>query len=218
MDFISTLATDFINHFTYLGLLGALILCAFGFPIPEEATFFAGGYLVYSEKTNIWLTIIVCIFGVMAGDSMIFSLGRRWGDSLFRHRIMRRIISEARIERVRSKLLEHRMKTVFICRFMAGARTAAFFTAGSIRMSFIRFFIVDLIAAAISVPIMVTLGWHFGDRIDEAARWLRGFNRASILLTAAAVVVLILIARRVRTARKAHQGSPPPSSDEPPAG
>jgi membrane protein DedA with SNARE-associated domain len=193
------LVNEYIQQFTYAGMLAVLVLCGFGLPVPEEATFLAAGYLVYLGLTDYWLTVVVCLVGAMTGDATMFLLGRRWGGELLGHPIMQKFITEAKLQKVRARFDEHRMKTIFVCRFLVGARAAAFFTAGSLGMGFGRFFLVDLSAALISVPLFVLIARHFGERVDEAARWMRNINLVAAGAASVVIVGVLLIAWKFRT-------------------
>jgi membrane protein DedA with SNARE-associated domain len=202
LGFLAALVSQYVQQFTYLGMLGVLILCGFGLPIPEEVTFLAAGYLIFIGLTEYWLTMGVCMVGVMVGDTTMFLLGKWWGGELLGHPIMRKFITEAKMQKVRARFAEHSIKAVFVCRFLVGARAAGFFTAGSLGMKLRTFFLVDLLAAMISVPLFVHISYHFADRIDVAAKWVRNINICAAAVAAAAIVVIILLAWKYRKAHR----------------
>jgi membrane protein DedA with SNARE-associated domain len=49
-------------------------------------------------------------------------------------------------------------------------RTAAFFTAGALKLKVYRFLIIDGIGISLVTPLFVWLGFHFGKHIDEVVR------------------------------------------------
>ena len=62
----------------------------------------------------------------------------------------------------------HGQKIVMIARFMPGVRAVTYFSAGSAGMSYWRFLFWDGLAALLSAPFFVWLGFHFGDKLDYA--------------------------------------------------
>jgi len=77
---------------------------------------------------------------------------------------------------------------IFYARFLAGVRALIYLTAGSAGMTPRRFVIYDALGAVISVPLVVSVGYFFGDQIGLAVRYFGGFER--IVLVAAAVCIL----------------------------
>ena len=135
-------------------------------PIPEEVTLIGGGYLAYGGFNNLVLTLMVCFLGVILGDFIVFSLGKRLGNGIIKHPISARFISEKRFNQARKFFSRHGSKTVFFARFISGFRIVTFATAGTLRMKASRFITVNILAAMISVPMLVLIGYTFGTNID----------------------------------------------------
>src|SRR3990172_9501198 len=62
-------------------------------------------------------------------------------------------------------------------------------SAGALRMNTFDFFIMDFLAALLSVPIFVYMGYYFGGHIDKAAIFVSKFSH--IILTCVIVVIII---------------------------
>jgi membrane protein DedA with SNARE-associated domain len=98
---------------------------------------------------------------------------------------------------------------LFIGRFLPGLRAPIFFTAGSMKVPFVKFLFFDGLAALISVPVFVWLGhwlWEkFHDDIEQFNRSLHKTNQYAgwaALVIVAVVVSGFLIWRRKRRIRK----------------
>jgi membrane protein DedA with SNARE-associated domain len=78
-----------VEHFRYLGIFSALLLASLGVPIPEEITIIAGAVLAHEGLARWWLALPVCIVGVLTGDIVLYWIGRHWGESVMRWRIVR---------------------------------------------------------------------------------------------------------------------------------
>ena len=72
-----------------------------------------------------------------------------------------------RYEQVQEKFDKYGNWVLFVARFLPGLRTAVFVTAGiSRKVSYLRFIIMDGLAALISVPIWIYLGEYGAHNID----------------------------------------------------
>ena len=63
-------------------------------------------------------------------------------------------------------------KTIFLSRFLSGFRVFFPIAAGSIKMPWKKFFIVDLCAVIILVPVFVLLGFYLQPHFDAVIGWI----------------------------------------------
>ena len=167
-----------------------LFLCGLGLPIPEELTLLTGGFFVHLGIIRFYPTLGVGFCGILAGDLAIYSIGKKWGQDLLTHRNLRRIITEKRLERVSRFFRDHGSKTVFIARFISGFRVAAFFAAGTMGVRLGRFLILDFLGALILTPLLILLGYYFGESIG----WLSEVvHRIDLLLTGLTVLASVAV-------------------------
>jgi membrane protein DedA with SNARE-associated domain len=181
---LAGLVSAYIQHFTYLGLLVVLILCGMGLPIPEDAALLAGGFLVHRGIIKYPITLVVALVGVVAGDNSLFFLGRRFGTGLVAYLGIGRPRSQRQIEWLKEFMRRHGHRAIFYARFVAGLRALVYLTAGSLGVSPSRFFLYDLAGAVVSVPIVVTLGYLFGNELEAALRYIGGIEKAVWLVAA----------------------------------
>ncbi len=195
-----TILMNYLEHFTYAGIFLALVVAGLGVPVPEDATLITSGYLVYLGVVRLWIDIPVCILGVLAGDSLIFYVGRRWGRDVVHRPWLGRLLHARRIERMERYFVRYGSKTIFIGRFLPGFRAAIHLTAGAMKMSYRGFILWDGISALVSVPIFVGLGLYFGPHIDRVIGYIRrgelGFGLVVLLVAGALLLFLILLERR----------------------
>jgi membrane protein DedA with SNARE-associated domain len=181
---LAGLVSAYIQHFTYLGLLVVLILCGMGLPIPEDVALLAGGFLVHRGIIRYPITLAVALVGVVAGDNSLFFLGRRFGTGLVAYLGIGRPRSQRQIEWLTEFMRRHGHRAIFYARFVAGLRALVYLTAGSLGVSPSRFFLYDLAGAVVSVPIVVTLGYLFGNELEAALRYIGGIEKAVWLVAA----------------------------------
>src|SRR5512141_2685203 len=83
-------------HLVYLCIYAMLLLSAMGMPLPEDLTLVAAGYLTGKGLAQPIPVAVVGILGVVTGDQFVYSLGRRFGPRIVRHRWFSRVLPEKR--------------------------------------------------------------------------------------------------------------------------
>ncbi len=193
-----------IQHFTYVGLFVILMLCGMGLPIPEDIALLAGGFLVHRGVVRYPMTLIVALVGVVAGDHSLFFLGRRFGTGLVTYLgVWPR--SQRQIERLKEFVDRYGNRAIFYARFLAGLRALVYLTAGSLGINPLRFFLYDVAGALISVPIVVSLGYIFGNDLEVVVGWLGGVEKLLWLVVA---LSLGIYAMRMVMFTRGREGSP----------
>lgn len=190
---------DFFLEYGYFAVFGVLILCGFGLPVPEDVTLVAGGVISAFGKTNVHLMFLVGMAGVMIGDSVVFLGGYFKGSTIREWEIVKKYLNEERFEVVQEKFSKYGKWVVFMARFMPGLRTPIFFTAGfSKKVSFLRFFITDFLAAIISVPVWVYLGHFLANNFDELFQWVHRGQILIFILLGIAILAIVIVYYRKR--------------------
>lgn len=199
------LVSAYIQHFTYAGLLVVLILCGMGLPVPEDVALLAGGFLVHRGIIQYPMTLLVALVGVVAGDNSLFYLGRRFGTGLVKYLGIGRPRSQRQIDRLKEFMRRHGHRAILYARFIAGLRALVYLTAGSLGVNPLRFFLYDLAGAVISVPIVVTLGYLFGNELEAVLRYIGGVEK---LVWLVAALSLCVIAMRMLMLTREHGETP----------
>jgi membrane protein DedA with SNARE-associated domain len=176
------LVSAYIEHFTYAGLFAILVLCGLGLPMPEDLALLAGGFLAHKGVTRYPITLVVSLLGVIAGDNSLYFIGRGVGANLLRYFGLRKSSapiddSSSNVDRLQAFMYRHGHLAIFYARFFAGFRALVYLSAGSLGVPSSRFFLYDLAGAAISVPVVVTLGYVFGDQLEQVIRYIGGFQK-----------------------------------------
>lgn len=164
---LTTFAEGLIGEYVYFGPMLVLILCGFGLPLPEEVSLIAAGLLLFEDSARFDLMLAACMFGVIGGDAIPYTIGRVFGVSAMRYRVVRRLIHPRRFRRLERRFQAHRNWAVFSCRFFPGLRWPSYFLAGTMRMSVGRWLTLDLIGASIQVPLALHLGLQFGANVER---------------------------------------------------
>lgn len=194
MEYLLEFLINNFEHFTYAGIFLFLLLCGFGFPLPEDIILFAAGYIVYKGDITFLKTVVVSMIGVLVGDIFIFYIGRVLGNKMSDHKILGKILHIDRKNKVKKYFHKYGSVTIFFGRFMAGLRAPIYFIAGTSHMPFLKFLLLDFLAALISVPTFIYLAYYFGDQLDLLLGWVKNAKSlvALILITGALIIGLYL--------------------------
>jgi membrane protein DedA with SNARE-associated domain len=183
--------------FAYLLVFAALMAGSIGIPAPEDLTLIAAGVLCSLDQVNTLIMGITCYVGLVLGDVIIYRIGWMTGPTLFRKKWFRRHISTKRIEAMRTNLHKRTMLTILVARHLFYIRTATFLMCGAVRISFVRFLVMDAIAALITAPLMMGIGFIFAHNYDAIVRWVRDLK--FVLLGFGVLTALFLYRRYKRT-------------------
>ncbi len=152
----------------YAAIIGILLICGLGIPIPEDITLLAAGLLASAGHITLAGALMAGFFGVMLGDSFLFFMGRRYGAKIFGLPGFRRIFTPSRIAGAENRVRRNGHIICFVARFLPGLRSPIFALAGAMGVRPTVFLIQDGFAALISVPVWVYLGYWFGNNWEEA--------------------------------------------------
>jgi membrane protein DedA with SNARE-associated domain len=172
-------------------LLGGVI----GLPIPEDFPLILAGILIQLGKCDPLITFFVCYTTIVVGDVIIFTIGRWSGPSIFKLKWFSSRATKTKLKRVRVGIERRSILTVFLARHIFYIRTITFLSCGALNMSFARFLIADMIAALISVPLMLVVGYFAASHYDLAMQMI---NELKYLTLAAGLGILLWWLRKRR--------------------
>ena len=176
------LADFLLEPGSYVGIIVFLILTGCGLPIPEEVPVIVAGVLAAAGQLNPWLALASCIFGALAGDSAMYWLGYHFGRGLLKdHPWWVRFVTPEREAYVERLFRQHGLKVFFAARFLVVLRSPLLIAAGIMRVSFVRFFLIDVLSATVVVGAFYALAYFYGRAVYE---WIR---TTEWLITTAAV-------------------------------
>ncbi len=174
----------------YGAIIGLLLICGLGVPLPEDITLIAAGILASPAvgSISLWGAMVAGFFGVLLGDAILFNLGRYYGRRAFSLPIIRTIMTPKRIAMAERKILRNSHFICFTARFLPGLRSPIFLSAGIMGVRPIVFYGLDGFAALISVPIWVFVGHWVGENIDGALKLAQ-----QVQLSFGAVLVVLIV-------------------------
>ncbi len=202
MDLLQQLIRIFAEN-GYTAVFIALMICGAGLPLPEDITLVAGGVIAGLGYANVHAMFALAMFGVLLGDAAIFMLGHHYGARILQWRFVARVLTPERYIKVQEKFDRYGNRMLFFARFLPGMRTTVYLTAGTThRVSFVRFLLIDTLAALISVPFWVYLGFFGADNHEWLVKWMhRGQSSLWVLVGIVLLIGLVLWWRHRRRVR-----------------
>ena len=164
------MAEQIIAHLGYVGIALILILGGLGLPIPEEAPVILAAVLSRNEKMFWPLALATCLVGVLVGDFIVYFLGYHYGEKVLSLPVTRRLLTRAREAQIKGYFHRHGFKILVLGRFAVGFRTAAYLTAGILKLPPLKLLLTDILAASLSTFLMFGLGYIFANQIQSGIR------------------------------------------------
>jgi membrane protein DedA with SNARE-associated domain len=169
------------GYTAYGAIVGLLLVCGLGIPLPEDITLISAGILSALGSVTLPGAIAAGFFGVVVGDAFMFMLGRIYGRRAFKLPIIRSIMTPKRIALAERKVIRNSKFICFTARFLPGLRSPIFLTSGILGVRALTFFLLDGFAAMISVPLWILAGRWFGENLEDALKFA---ERAQLFLLA----------------------------------
>jgi membrane protein DedA with SNARE-associated domain len=176
------------DFWQYFGVFAALVVSAFGAPIPEEIPIATGGVLVGRIWENPqdgprWFIMLpLCILGVVLCDSILYFVGRKWGYQLLQKKwVQERILPPTRRQKIEKNFHDYGIGILLIARLLPGIRTPVFMTAGIIRLPFRKFILADVIYAIPGVNIIFWLAYWFTDRFMKILEKMETYREVVVV-------------------------------------
>jgi len=132
--------------------------------LPGDSLLFAAGALAaVGEGLDVWLLLLVLMVAAVLGDSVNYSIGRRWGRAILDSGRFSRVIKPHHVTDTEQFFERHGGKTITIARFFPFIRTFAPFVAGMSRMDRLRFTMFNVAGGIAWVLLFVLAGYFFGN-------------------------------------------------------
>ncbi|GFJ88200.1 hypothetical protein Prum_018420 [Phytohabitans rumicis] len=164
-----------------------------GMVVPAEATLLTVGFLAYLGTLRLGPAIALMMLAALAGDTLAFRSGRRYGPRLRASRWGRRVGYE-RWHKADAMLARLGGRAMFGARWVAFVRTLAPRLAGGAGMPYRWFAPWNALGVVTWVGASVTVGYLAGESYETVSEYL-GRATGAVLVLLVAVVVIVLIGR-----------------------
>jgi len=178
-----------IQQFPYIGIFALLILGGIGLPFPEDGILLLSGILVAQEVINPLSAILVIYSGLLITDFFLYFVGKKYGRKVVEHKRFHKIISPESISKIEEKFKTWGPWVIFLGRHVIGLRAQLFLVAGVLRISAVKFLIVDAISALFTICIWGGIGYWGANSIPV---WVKDLKRAEHMAGVAAMGLVAL--------------------------
>jgi len=184
---------------TYVFITVALSLVGHVLPLPEEIILLLVGYATALKLLNPYGALIASFLGVIIGDNVLFYL------SVHGNKYIQKLIGRVNVQKLHTyqqHMHAHTGKTIFISRLIPGLRFLSPVIAGSLNVSWPRFFFYNTLAVIIAIPLLIGLGYHFHTQITVLITKVQVIRHMIFLIFVAVVGSIICMAIGKRFFRK----------------
>jgi membrane protein DedA with SNARE-associated domain len=175
-----------VEHFPYVGLLLLLILGGLGLPFPEGITLIVCGVLIFTHVIKSIPALLIAYSGILIGDLLAYSLGRKYGRMIVTHKRFHRIISPERLLKLEDMFNKKRTLLVMIGGHLMGE---IFIVAGVMRMPLSKFLAADAIASIFTIALWTGIGYVGGNSLEVIKKDITRIEHIGILF----VIILLSI-------------------------
>ena len=156
---------DFLtgSDWTYLLLFGICLGDAVLPILPSETAAIVCGIQAARGQLSLPVVFVVAALGAFAGDNTSYALGRWIGEPVQEH-LFSGETARRRLDWAKRFLTERGSYVLIVARFIPGGRTATTFTAGLVRLPWMRKFVPYIAIAAVLWSAYAVLLGYLGGR------------------------------------------------------
>jgi membrane protein DedA with SNARE-associated domain len=177
-----------IGRHGYLLVFFIVLAEALGMPVPAALALVAGGAAAAAGVLHVSTLILLAVFAMLLGDSMLFVLGRYMGWGLLGFLCKLSVNPETCILRSAESFYKRGKATLLFAKFIPGINTMAPPLAGSMKMRpdiFLRF---DVTGASLYAIVYIAVGYLFRDVLASIAHGFQTAGRAVETVTLLALI------------------------------
>ena len=184
--FDTILSLSGVLAYAVVGTLAFLEAALFvGLVLPGETALLLGGVLASRGRVSLPILMGVAVVAAVAGDSVGYEVGRRFGPALKAGRLGR-MIGDQRWSRAEAYVAKRGGSAVFLGRWVGLLRALVPAVAGMVRMPYRRFLVYNVAGGTLWAVVVVLLGYFAGASFKRVEAYLGG---ASLLLLAVVVAM-----------------------------
>jgi len=133
--------------------------------LPGDSLLFAAGMLAAQpNELNIGLMIIILLVAAITGDSLNYTIGKRFGMQVTKFKLFgRQLVKDEQIQKTHAFYAKYGSKTIVIARFVPIVRTLAPFVGGIGRMHYGTFLTYNVVGALLWVVGITLAGYFLGN-------------------------------------------------------
>ncbi len=186
---------------SYPTLFALCIFVGFPVPFPEDIIVMTAGTRVASEDLSFLPTALACGAGMYIRDMNAFLVAHHYRDVLVENQRVRRFLGEKTIRRWERVFGRYGALGIFIIRFAVGSRVKLLFIAAALGVRRRTFFLYDFLGMLIVSPLLVWLGFRFGDPVIDGVKAAGPWFTATIIAVIVGYILFRMTLKRVHQRR-----------------
>jgi len=185
-----------IAHYGIPLLSGLVFLEAMGLPLPASLALLVAGASSARGSLRPELTLGAALAAMLCADNILYFGGRYTGWWLLRILCRLSLNPESCILRTAGSFYRRGRYLLLFAKFVPGVNSLAPPLAGSMKMPYRQFFLLDVAGASLYVGLYWSIGFLLSDVLSKV---IQGLDRAGrIFAVLVAIVVLIYFAYQIR--------------------
>ena len=173
----------------YVLTFAILLAEAVGLPFPASIALVAAGAAIASHALGFPQVLLAAIYALLIGDSIQFWLGRKMGWSLLGFLCRLSLNPETCMLRSAESFYKRGKMTLIIAKFVPGVNTMAAPLAGSMKMRFHQFLLLDFAGSLLYTLTYLCVGFLSRDVLATVFNSFRVAGRAMEAVLLVAVIV-----------------------------
>ena len=188
---MGSLNTALMQH-GYIILAAIVLLEAIGIPVPAAVALLIAGGAVARGMLQAQYVLGIAVFAMLAGDTLMFFLGRYTGWWLLGLLCRVSLNPEACILRSADSFYRRGRTLLVVAKFLPGINTMAPPLAGSMNMRTLTFLRLDLAGALLYVGSYLVVGYVFSGALEVVTRGYDSAGRVIGWIVLALVIAYLL--------------------------
>lgn len=177
-----------IGLFTMVFLESGMLI---GFFFPGDSLLFTSGFLASQGLFDIRALVTGYFIAAIAGDSIGYYLGHRFGRKLFEKKSSL-FFRQDHLRKTEAFYEKHGGKTVILARFIPVVRAFAPVVAGVSNMKYSTFFFYNVFGAAFWAIGITLMGYYLGQAIPDVDKYLLPIIALIILISIAPAFIHVI--------------------------
>ena len=190
---IANTIVGYIGDMGYWGIFLLMFLESTFFPFPSEVIMIPAGYLAQKGEMNIYIIVLVGVFGSVAGALFNYYLAVHFGRRFILKYGKYFFIKEETLDKLEAFFTKHGELSTFNGRLIPGIRQLISLPAGLARMNIAKFSFYSALGAGIWVIVLVVIGYLLGSNEELISEYLR--SATLIALVSVAFITIFYIIR-----------------------
>jgi membrane protein DedA with SNARE-associated domain len=176
----------------YVIIFVILCFCGLGLPVSKDAVLFAAGVVAgisdAAPNVSMLIAFVLCFFGVVIGDCIMYAEGRFLGPGVQKIRPVKYILTPKRFALLQKYYKRYGFGMIIFARFVPVSRGPIYIFCGMTRrIHFSKFLLINSAATFIYTGMWIIIGAAVGNNLDKIAAT---FDRFKLVFITAALAVL----------------------------